>query len=56
MEIGELPGGIDIVMDWEKSTDLLTIYAGPEFTVSFEAFNYYVQTLIDLDKMIERER
>ena len=45
-------GNLDIDMAWDKGSDTVTISAGPEFTVSFEAFLYYVDTLVDLTNAI----
>ena len=45
-----------IHIEWDKLSDEVTIFAGDEFTVPFEAFIYYVDTLVDLVNAILIEK
>ena len=58
IEIGIHASGVELMIHitWGKSTDDVTIHAGPEFTISYEAFIYYVRTLEELIRLIELEK
>jgi len=47
---------LEIDINWTKNTDEVTIFAGAEFTIPFEAFIYYVDTLVDLIETIKIEK
>ena len=55
-------GDLSVEIDWDKAIDpqtgdsTVTIHAGAAFTISYEAFDYYVSTLEDLVKAIELEK
>ena len=49
-------GTLMVQISWDKSSDEVTIFAGEAFTVSFEGFIYYVDTLVDLVNAIEKEK
>jgi len=49
-------GDLSIHIEWDKGTDEVTIFAGNSFTVSFEGFIYYVDTLVDLTNEIKKQQ
>lgn len=44
---------LHIEISWDKASDLVTIHAGLEFTVTLEGFLYYIETLKELTRAIE---